>query len=212
MKLYFHPLSSYSQKVLIALYEKNAPFESEIFFLGDPEQRAAYLKVAPLGKVPLLVDTKRDHAVPESAIILEYLDTHAGGPRLIPQGVEEARQARFQERLADCYFSDPVTKIVTDGHRPQGKQDPFGVQSARDTLDRVLPLLDRYLANKKAWALGDAFSNADCAYAPPLAYMRKLHPFTAHKNVSAYFERLVQRPSVTRVLREAEPYLARVGM
>ena len=37
LKLYFHPLSSFCQKVLIALYENDTPFERRVVNLGDPD-------------------------------------------------------------------------------------------------------------------------------------------------------------------------------
>jgi glutathione S-transferase len=57
------------------------------------------------------------------------------------------------------------------------------------------------------WAIGDAFSLADCAALPPLFYGNMVEPFgETNKNVTAYFERLKARPSVARVLDGAEPY------
>ena len=60
-----------------------------------------------------------------------------------------------------------------------------------------------------SWAVGDAFSMADCAAAPALFYAGKVVPFTStHKNVAAYFNRLMERPSYARVIKEAQPYFA----
>jgi glutathione S-transferase len=57
------------------------------------------------------------------------------------------------------------------------------------------------------WAMGETFGLADCAALPALFYGSMVEPFgDAHKNVTAYFERLKARPSVARVLQEAEPY------
>ena len=58
MKLYYHPLSSYSQKVVMAFHEKGAAFEPVLVSLMDPQQKADYKKIHPLGKLPLLVDEK----------------------------------------------------------------------------------------------------------------------------------------------------------
>lgn len=55
MKLYYHPLSSYSQKTLMAFQEKGVSFTSEIVDLMSPEGREAYKKIYPLAKIPLLV-------------------------------------------------------------------------------------------------------------------------------------------------------------
>ena len=52
LTLHFHPLSSYCQKVLIALYENGTPFERQIVNLGDPELAAAFRKLWPVGKMP----------------------------------------------------------------------------------------------------------------------------------------------------------------
>jgi len=59
------------------------------------------------------------------------------------------------------------------------------------------------------WAMGDAFSLADCAAAPALLYANEVLPFgESHSNVAAYLDRLKARPSYARVLKEAEPYFA----
>jgi glutathione S-transferase len=52
---------------------------------------------------------------------------------------------------------------------------------------------------------------ADCAAAPALGYCRMVYPFTKHKNIMAYMNRLAERPSFQRVLKEAEPYLKSFG-
>ena len=100
MKLYFHPLSTYSQKTLIAFHEKGVPFEPQIVNLMDPAGRAEYEKLYPLGKIPSLV---RDDGwfIPESTIIVEYLEGYFPdqGPRLIPTERDAARQARFLDRM-----------------------------------------------------------------------------------------------------------------
>jgi glutathione S-transferase len=60
----------------------------------------------------------------------------------------------------------------------------------------------------RTWAMGDAFTMADCAAAPPLFFANKLVPFgDSHRHVTRYFERLTKRPSFARALAEAEPYM-----
>ncbi|HKX13526.1 MAG TPA: glutathione binding-like protein, partial [bacterium] len=60
----------------------------------------------------------------------------------------------------------------------------------------------------QTWAMGDDFTLVDCAAGPPLFYANKILPFENHKNLAAYFQRMIERPSYARVLREAEPYFA----
>src|SRR5262249_47941611 len=73
MKLHYFPLSTYSQKVLTALYEKGIAFTPALIQPSVPEQRAGYLAVNPLGKVPALVLDNGD-VLTESTTIIEYLD------------------------------------------------------------------------------------------------------------------------------------------
>jgi glutathione S-transferase len=49
LKLYFHPLSSFCQKVLVALYENDTPFEPQIVNLFDQASSAAFKKIWPIG-------------------------------------------------------------------------------------------------------------------------------------------------------------------
>ena len=76
MKLYCALPSPYSQKVLIAFKEKGIKFDPEYVNLMDPEKHAEYKKFYPIGKVPLLV-LEDGYMIPESSIIVEYLDTHS---------------------------------------------------------------------------------------------------------------------------------------
>ena len=56
LTLYYHPLSSFCRKVLIALYENDTPFKPHLVDLGDAASRAAFLKIWPIGKFPVLHD------------------------------------------------------------------------------------------------------------------------------------------------------------
>ena len=91
--------------------------------------------------------------------------------------------------------------------RPDGGKDPHGVEEAKARLRTSYGMIDREMATT-TWAMGEAYSLADCAAAPALFYANEVMPFDAHKNVAAYFDCLKARPSYARVLREAEPYFA----
>ncbi len=101
-----------------------------------------------------------------------------------------------------------MQKIVTDRLRPVGKDDLYGVEQAKALLATALGMIEQEMATK-IWAMGDTFSMADCAAAPPLFYANLVMPFgDTHKNVAAYLARLKERPSFARVIKEAQPYLA----
>jgi glutathione S-transferase len=208
LKLYFHPLSSFSQKVLIALYENDTPFEPHIVDFGDEASRREFLELWRMGKFPVLKDEARDWMVPETSIIIEYLDQHYPGPaRFIPVDPDIARQMRLRDRFFDLYINVPMQKIVGDRLRAEGQHDPFGVEEARRLLSTALELVDGAMGSKE-WAAGAEFSMADCAAAPALWYANEVQPFAEkHPNANAYLQRLMKRPSFARALREAEPYL-----
>jgi glutathione S-transferase len=207
LKLYYHPLSSYCHKVLIALYENGTPFEAQIVNLGDAKERADFVALWRIGKFPVIRDDSRDKIVPESTPIIEYLARHYPGPAaLVPQDAELAWQVRAKDRFLDLYVHNEMQKVVGDRLRPADSKDPFGVKQARDRITTCYDMLERDLASK-AWIAGDAFTMADCSAAPALFYANKVQPFEAtHPNLKAYFGRLLERPSYKRTLEEAKPY------
>jgi glutathione S-transferase len=205
LTLYFHPLSSFCQKVLMALYENDTPFEPHIVDLGDEASRAAFLKVWPIGKFPVLRDDARNRTIPESTIIIEYLAEHyPGRTELVPADADLALQARMRDRFYDLNVNAPMQKIVTDRLRPAGKTDPHGVEQARALLQTSLGMVEQDMAGK-TWAGGETFSMADCAAA--LFYADKVMPLgESQKHTAEYLQRLMQRPSMARVLEDAQPY------
>ena len=211
LKLYFHPLSSFCQKALVALYENDTPFEPEIVDLFDAKSSATLKAIWPIGRFPVLRDEANDRTVPESSIIIEYLDQHyPGRTQLVPADAERARQMRLQDRFYDLYVNGPMQKVVTDKLRPPGKNDPHGVEAARALLHTACDMIEREMA-AKTWAMGDAFSMADCAAAPALFYANMVTPLgNTYPNAAAYLGRLMDRPSFARALKEAQPYLAMV--
>ena len=209
LKLHFHPLSSFCQKALIALYENDIPFEPHVVNLFDEADNAAFKKLWPIGKFPVLRDEARDRTVPESSIIIEYLAQHyPGRSKLVPADAELARRTRLSDRFHDLYVNVPVGKVVTDRLRPAGRNDPHGVEEAKALLKTSLDMIEADMASK-TWAMGEAFTMADCAAAPALFYANIVMPFAeTHGTAAAYLGRLKARPSYARVLKEAEPYLA----
>ena len=205
MKLYAHPFSSYCQKVLIALYENDAPFEFRMLAPGDEEAAAEHEALWPLKYIPVLVD--KGHTVVEASIIVEYIDLHhPGAVRLVPEEPRSALNVRMMDRFFDNYIMTPMQKIVSDSIRSAENRDLQGVAEARELLDTAYRWLDNTMTGRE-WAAGGAFSLADCASAPALFYADWVHPIgEAFSNVRAYRQRLLARPSCARAVDEARPY------
>ncbi len=207
LTLYYHPLASYCWQPLIALYENDTPFTPYIVDLMDPTSAAAFKEVWPIGKFPVLRDETRGVTVPESTVVIEYLNQYyPGRTRLVHSDPDLAWRVRHSDRFYDHYVNDPMSKIVTDRIRPTGRNDPHGVEEARALLRTALDMVEAEMAGR-TWAVGDAFTMADCAAAPALYYADKVMPLgETHLHAAGYLGRLMQRPSFARVLDEAEPY------
>ncbi len=205
LTLYYHPLASYCHKVLIALYEHDVPFERRLIDLGKQADRAELQALWPLVKFPVVRDHARARNVAESSIIIEYLDHYFPGQgRLIPLGWHAALEARLLDRFFDNHVQGPMTEIVND-HFREVQRD---LAKEREALGIAYAMLEQRL-DGRTWAAGEEFSMADCAAAPALFYASTLVPFGDEQgNLHAYFERLMARPSVRRVLDEAKPYFA----
>ena len=204
MKLYYHPLSTYSRKALVALYEKGVDFESEIVQLMDADAREAYRAVYPLGKIPMLM-LDDGYMIPESTIIIEYLDG-GEGTELIHGDADSRRKIRFKDRMLDNYVNDSVSLLFFQSMKPEEQRDAERIETARFRLHVLYEFLDQDLADSE-WICGDRFSMADCAAAAAFCYAAEFAPMDGHPNVARYWERLRARDSVARVEAEAAPYL-----
>jgi len=100
-KLYEHPFSPYAQKVKIALYEKNVPFELEVpnAFSGAASE---YSKLNPRLEVPTLMDDGL--AIFDSTIILEYVEQKWPTPAMLPASARDRARVRMIEEICDTYY------------------------------------------------------------------------------------------------------------
>ena len=207
LTLYFHPFSSFCQKALTALYERDVPFAPRSVDLGDPDDRAMLSALWPMTKFPVLRDEAAGRTVAEASMIVEYLDRFGATPPLVPREPEAALDVRLWDRVFDLYVELPLQKVVGDSLRPEGEQDVFGVEEAKANLERAYALIDGALADRGSeWICGDAFTMADCAAAPALFYARMIVPVEKHTRLAAYYARLRARPSFARAVDEARTY------
>jgi len=190
--LHGHPFSSYTQKVLVALYETATPFTWRV--LDDPPAFEELAKLWPLRLMPVLVDDGRPFI--ESSIIIEHV-----APQFVP-----SLEVRFLDRFFDNYVMTPMSRIVANQLRPQDRRDSYGVDEAKAALEAAYRWLEGVMEGR-AWAVGDNFTLADCAAAPSLFYADWVHPIAERfPHVRGYRARLLARPSVSRTVDEARPF------
>lgn len=203
IRLYGHPLSSYTWKALIALHENDTPFEFRQLDADHPENTAEFARRWPVAKFPLLVDD--DAQAMEATSIIEYLDAvHPGATRFIPADQAAAREVRMMDRIFDNYVMNVMSEVVADALRPAERRDPVTVEQAKAKLDTIYAWLGERMRARE-WVVGDAFTLADCAAAPSLFYADWVRPIPDGP-LQAYRARLLARPSVARAVDGGRPY------
>jgi stringent starvation protein A len=167
VKLYDAPACPYCARVRIALAEKELDHETiEI----DLRSRPSWIyDLNPSGKVPVLDD---GFVLPESAVIMEYLEEQYASPPLLPADHAERARARlavfrFDERLGDDYYAFR-------------RGDANELEARLDALPIGLSLF------------------SDIAYLPWVLRLRDRFGFDLPEPVAEWASELAERPSVVR--------------
>ena len=204
LEFFGHPFSSYTQKVLIALWSDGTPFNYRPLGPDHPDNNAELAKHSPFGQFPLVIDDGA--ALFETTCIIEHLQARHPGPNpWIPDG-EVGRRARFLDRFFDLHVMNNMQVPVGDKLRPEGTQDALGVERARARLHTAYDWLEANLG-EGPWAAGDPFTLADCAAAPSLFYADWVEPIgPSRPRLAAYRARLLTHPVVARAVDEGRPY------
>lgn len=174
------PRCPYCARVRITLAEKGVEFETVEVDLSDRPDWLYELNSS--GRVPVL--RQGDWALPESAVIDEFLEERFPEPPLLPPGVRERAAARLlvfrHDDLADPYYA------VRRG-------DPH----ADEQLDAAFRSIDRVLATQP-YLTGAAFGLADIAYLPWVIRARDVMGISllSYPSVEGWMETVASRPSV----------------
>lgn len=203
LQFFGHPFSSYTQKVLIALWANETPFEYRLLDPEHPDNFEELKRHSPFAQFPLLID--QGAAYFESTPIIEQLQARHPGPiKWIPDG-EPGRRVRFLDRFFDLHVMNNMAAVVADALRPEASRDPYGAAKARERLHVAYDWLETQIAD--GWAAGDMFTLADCAAAPSLFYADWVEPIGTHlPKLAAYRARLLAHPVVARAVDEGRPY------
>ena len=205
--LYGHPFSSFTEKVLTALYESETPFTFRIFGPDDPEAAAEWEALSPMKRFPVLVDGRR--TLIETSIIIEHLaQTRPRAAALIPADPAAALEVRLMDRMFDSYVMTPMLALAFNESQPADARVALGAERLREQLDSVYAWLDGVVTERE-WAAGPDFSLADCAAAPALMFANWARPIPERlPGLHAYRRRLLARPSFARVVEAARRYRA----
>ena len=181
-KLISHKLCPYVQRSVIALKEKGISYERvDIDLENKPEW---FLKLSPLGKVPLMVvsntvgaETSVDPIVLfESAVISEYIDTVTGGDLLSTEPLKRAQQRAWIE------FASGLINNIGQFYNAATTKEYY---SALEQLGQKWQRLEEKLP-PGAYFEGDHFSLVDASFAPALRYLDVFEALTQKPFLNAY--------------------------
>ena len=208
MKLYNMDLSNFASKCRLAIYEKGAPVEIVPIPGGDLKS-AEYLKIYPLGKTPALqVDGQ---IIGESEIINEYLEDKFPEKPLLPKDAEGRARVRGFGRFHDLYLEPPLRALF-----PQVTAKEKDQKLIAEKLAEIKARLDQLegMLSAGPYAVGSAFTLADCALVPTIFFANLLLPmlgapsFTeGHPKMAAWWAKVQERATVQKVLGEQQAAL-----
>ncbi len=154
MRIIGNILSPFVMRAVLAARMKglNIPVEPPPGGSGSPE----HLALNPMGRVPVLVDA--DFALPESAVIAEFLEDELDGPSILPGNSEERARARLLARVVDLHLAPAMMPLL----KPTGEPSP----SSLEELSHALALMEALRPLNGEWLAVDEHSLADCAAMP----------------------------------------------
>lgn len=213
MKVYGHPWSTHTRKVLMTLAEKGHEAELVTVVLpkGEHEQ-PEHLARHPFGKVPVLDDG--GFVLYETAAINRYLDRTLAGPALTPADPRGAARVDQWIQVANAYFTPHAGSLLVETLFRRylgGEQDTRAIEAGREGMQPALDAADRWLGSN-AYLAGASFSLADIHWMPYLEYLVQTgqgEHVTRRPHLSAWWEKVSARDTWQRVARTGpQPYAA----
>lgn len=205
LKLISHKLCPYVQRAVIALNEKGIPFERlDIDLASKPDW---FLKISPLGKVPVLVvtgDDGRQVALFESNVICEYIEDTQGGAKLHSRDALQRAQHRAWMEFGSTILSE-LWGLETTG-------DAAVFEAGRKSVAAKFERVEQALGEGPFFA-GRDFGLVDAVFAPIFRYfdvfdrLADLSVFSETPKVRAWRKQLAQRPSVRNAVGADYPEL-----
>jgi glutathione S-transferase len=213
MKLYGVDLSPFVQRVKLAIAAKGL----EVEYLPPPGglKSEEFLAINPIGKIPT-IQTASGLCLPESEVILEYLEDAFPKPPLRPRKPEDRAQVRLISRVNDIYVGPAMNKVFG---LLAPNRDPAAVAAALEEVNKALGILEGVMSGKRH-AAGPKFTLADCTVTPSLFFVVRMLPMLGvkaplkpYKKLAKYWKgREKHAPSVAAIAEMGAALKARFGM
>jgi len=198
MKIFGHPASTCTRKVLMVLAETDTPYEFELVdFAKGEHKQPANLARQPFGKVPAMDDD--GFALYESRAIARYINDVVDGD-LIPADAKDRAVVEQWISVETSHFTPSAMKFIF--HHIFGyKQDEATLDSAKEQLGQTLRIMDAQLGKQPFFA-GDEFTFGDITFMPYVGYLLATPAkdlLADHKNVLAWWKRVSERPTWKKI-------------
>ena len=198
MKIFGHPMSTCTRKVLMTLAETNTAHDFVLVdFAKGEHKQPPHLARQPFGQVPALQDD--DFELYESRAMCRYINDKVGGP-LVPRELRDRARMEQWISVETSNFTAPVMKFVFH-HIFKREQTPEALATAATQTDATLAILERQLA-AQPFIAGGSFTLADICFMPYIEYAMntpaKDH-FANHPHVIAWWSKISERPTWRKV-------------
>lgn len=203
MKIFGHPMSTCTRKVLTTLAEKGVDAEFVLVDLMTGAQKSPeHLARQPFGVVPALDDD--GFAMNESRAMIRYIDETAPGKKLTPADAKTRAVMEQWISVEYSYFTPSAMKIISEClfKKMQGAAaDESVVEAGRKGVTRAVDVLGKRLS-ASTYLAGEEFSLADICYMPYIEYLFAAGHgdlIDANPAVSSWWRRIAERPSWMKV-------------
>ncbi|PSO50435.1 MAG: glutathione S-transferase family protein [Cyanobacteria bacterium SW_9_44_58] len=201
--LYYHPQSNFSRKIRILLTEKQINFElGKIDLRSKPEH---FLKLSPIGKVPVFVD-EDGTVIWDSSLIAEYLEEKYPEPSFCPKPFQERFACLKWEELADI-LGEHIINLWAQGLWNPGEETKYK-SLLRQKIARLILVFEEQLSQTDYLLGGDTWSLADISALCSFGYydLRLGENWrTAYPHIASWFNKLHQINSVQSTVPPSTP-------
>ena len=148
LKLHYHPLSTFSRRVRIALIEKQIAHESIVVDMAKGEHKQpAYRALNPYGRVPTIEED--GFVLYESTAILGYLEATRPTPPLVPSDLRQRALVDMHMKLCDLQMSRHTgTIIFPKRFLPKERWNAAAMDEAKKAIEKHLAIVETQLAGK----------------------------------------------------------------
>jgi glutathione S-transferase len=208
MKLYHHPLSTFSRRVRMQLIEKGVSIDEILVDMTKAEHKGpGHRALNPYGRVPVLVEAREpvgeqsspedasgDFVLYESSAIMDYLEVVFPEPPLLPRGAQSRALVAMHIKLCDVEFGAQTRSVIFPRRFfPRERWDMPSQEKAIENVAKHLSIMDAQLAGK-TYLVDEQYTLADLAYTPFVQFLPLLG-LNAPPNVARWIERIEARPS-----------------